>query len=273
MKFTKKFIACLTVLLLALATTTVAFAQESGVDWSRGVIRAVGLAAGKSSTQNPGLRRAQARRAAMMDAQRNLAEAARGVRVTSDSLMKDLELVYDNVRTQLDSTISGMSAISVTDNDDGTCEVVLEMPLFGAGNSLSSAAFLPFKNEPKAEFPKPVNAVTVEQSYTGLIIDCRGLNINCVMSPVIKNADGTKIYGHANLDIDKVIVNGMASYSSDAYDQISKQRAGNNPLVVKAVRLDDMNANPVVSVADADRILAANAKSKFLNTCAVVFLK
>ena len=99
------------------------------------------------------------------------------------------------------------------------------------------------------------------------------MNINPVMSPVIKNADGTKIYGHQNLDYDKIIINGMASYSADAYDQTSQQRAGSNPLVVKAERLDDFNANPVVSVADADKILAANAHDKFLNNCAVVFVK
>ena len=162
---------------------------------------------------------------------------------------------------------------------DGTYEVVLEMPLFGGSNSLADAAFLPFKDEPKTDFPPPANAsVTTEpsvvgQNYTGLIIDCRGKNINCVMSPVIKNEGGTPIYGHKNLDIDKVIANGMAAYASDASDQISRQRAGSNPLIVKAVRLDDGNATPVVSAADADKILAANGHDRFLDNCAVVFIK
>ena len=64
------------------------------------------------------------------------------------------------------------------------------------------------------------------------------MNLNPVMSPVIKNANGQAIYGHKNLDYDKIIVNGMASYAGDAYDQISRERAGNNPIVVKASRLD-----------------------------------
>ena len=274
MRLTKKFAACLTVLLFALMTATVAFAAENGVDWSKGIIRATGLGAGKSSQEiNSGVYRAQAKRAATMDAQRNLAEAVKGVHVTSDSSMKDLELEYDNVRTCVDTIIKGMKEVDIQYFEDGTCQVVLEMPLFGANDSLSTAAFLPVKNEPKVDFPKPVNKTIVNQNYTGLIIDCRGMNINCVMSPVIKNADGTKIYGHMNLDIDKVISMGMASYADDAYDQISSQRAGKNPLVVKAVRLDDLNANPVISVADADKILAANAHDGFLNNCAVVFVK
>ena len=280
MKLTQKFAACLTVLLFVLATAKVAFAAENGVDWERGVIRATGLGAGKSKDRKKvGIYRAQAKRAATMDAQRNLAETVQGVRVTSDSSMKDLELEYDQVRTRVDTIIKGMSEVDVQYFEDGTCQVVLEMPLFGGSESLSNAAFLPFKDTPKTDFPQPVDTTVatqptvVNQNYTGLIIDCRGMNINCVMSPVIKNTDGTKIYGHMNLDYDKIIVNGMAAYAGDAYDQISAQRAGNNPLVIKAVRLDDLNANPVVSVADADKILAANAHDRFLDNCAVVFVK
>lgn len=278
----KKLTACLTVALMMLAMlATTAFAAEEnfGVDWAKGVIRAKGIGAGKSTTKNKGLRRAQARRAAMMDAQRNLAEAVKGVQVTSESRMVDLELADDRVATRVDAIIKNMTEVSGQYMDDETYEIILEMPLFGSADALSNAAFLPFKDEPKVSFPQPVDKTIVNQptvinnNYTGLIIDCSGMNINCVMSPVIKNANGQAIYGHQNLDYDKIIVNGMASYADQAYDQISRARAGNNPLVIKATSLADLNANPVVSVADADKILAANQHDKFLENCAVVFVK
>lgn len=278
----KKLTACLTAALMMLAMlATTAFAAEEnfGVDWAKGVIRAKGIGAGKSTTKNKGLRRAQARRAAMMDAQRNLAEAVRGVQVTSESRMVDLELADDRVATRVDAIIKNMTEVSGQYMDDDTYEIILEMPLFGSADALSNAAFLPFKDEPKVAFPQPVDVTIVNQptvvnnNYTGLIIDCSGMNINCVMSPVIKNANGQAIYGHQNLDYDKIIVNGMASYADQAYDQISRARAGNNPLVIKATSLADLNANPVVSVADADKILAANQHDKFLENCAVVFVK
>ena len=277
MKFTRKFAACLTVLLFVLATAAV-FAQAEGTtDWGNGVIRVKGNGAGKAKYRNssPGQYRLTAQQAARMDAQRKLAEYVSGVKVTAQSAMSDLALEDDRVTTALQSVVL-RNAVDVGDaqfSADGICTITMELRMYGGGNSLAAAAFLPFKDETKTDFPQPVNAVTVDQSYTGLVVDCRGLNINPVMSPVIKNADGTSIYGHQNLNYDRIIVNGMASYSSDAYDQISQQRAGNNPLVVKAVRLDDFNANPVVSVADADRILVANAKNKFLSNCAVVFVK
>ena len=276
MKFTKKFAACLTALLFVLTTAAV-FAAEGTTDWGNGVIRVTGSGAGKLKYKDssPGQYRLTAQQAARMDAQRKLAEYVNGVQVSATSSMSDLALVDDQVNTALKSVVL-KSAIDVGEpqfSSDGICTVTMELRMYGGNGSVSEAAFLPFKDETKSDFPKPVNATVVDQNYTGLVIDCRGMNINCVMSPVIKNADGTKIYGHTNLDYDKIIVNGMASYAGDAYDQISANRAGNNPLVVKAVRLDDMNANPVVSVADADRILAANANDKFLNNCAVVFVK
>ena len=284
MNFQRKLAASLVtaVLMMTLLATT-AFAAEGAVDWSKGVIRATGIGVGKAAyKKQPGVYRAQAKRAAMMDAQRNLAEIVKGVRVTAESTMRDLELESDIVRTRVDAIIKGMSEVSSQYFEDGTYEVVLEMPLFGAQESLAEAAFIPFKDEPKVSFSQPADVTIINQptvinnNYTGLIIDCRGLSageINPVMSPVIKNDNGQAIYGHKNLDYDKIILNGMASYADDISDQISRSRAGNNPLVVKAVNLSDINANPVVSTADADKILAANQHDRFLENCAVVFVK
>lgn len=282
MIFPRKWIVIVaTAMMLMAMLATTAFAAEGKVDWSKGVIRATGIGVGKAAFKNkPGVYRAQAKRAAMMDAQRNLAEIVKGVHVTADSTMRDLELEYDLVRTRVDAIIKGMVEVSSQYYEDGTYEVVLEMPLFGAKDALSEAAFIPFKDEPKVSFPQPadmdiVNHPTfINANYTGLVIDCRGLGgVNPVMSPVIKDANGQAIYGHKNLDYDKIILNGMASYADEVSDSISLERAGNNPLVIKAVRLSDFNANPVVSAADADKILAANQHDQFLDNCAVVFVK
>ena len=112
-------------------------------------------------------------------------------------------------------------------------------------------------------------ASMAEGDYTGLIVDCRGLGLQPVMSAVIKNTNGTKIYGHKNLDIDKIISMGMADYVSD---EESVQRAGNNPLVVKAVAVENFNSNPVLAIPDSNRVLIENYATKFLKEMKVVFL-
>lgn len=112
-------------------------------------------------------------------------------------------------------------------------------------------------------------ASMAEGDYTGLIVDCRGLDLQPVMSPVILNSNGTKIYGHKNLDIDKVISMGMADYIDDTEHV---DRAGSNPLVVKAVAVQNFNSNPVLAVPDSNRVLIENYATKFLKDLKVVFL-
>lgn len=112
-------------------------------------------------------------------------------------------------------------------------------------------------------------ASAAQGDYTGLIVDCRGLYLQPVMSPVIMNSNGTKIYGHKNLDIDRIIREGMADYIDDT---VHVERAGKNPLFVKALAVENFNSNPVLSVPDANRVLIENHATKFLADLKVVFL-
>jgi len=277
----------LAISIMMLTATVLADNLNNGTDWEKGVVRATGMGSYKSGAKK-NLRRPQAKRAATMDAQRNLAEIVQGVQVSSESSMLDLELEYDKVKTRVDATIKGMTEISSKYYEDGTCEVVLEMPIFGASKSVAEAAFLPFRDEPKEPFPQPTNVTNINVTtnvnttvggvvggkYTGLVVDCSGMGLEAVMSPVIKNGNGQPIYGYKNLDIDKVIAEGMASYATSANDAISRERAGNNPLVVKAQKVDGtIPGNPVISVADADKVLIANQSDMFLENCNVVFVK
>lgn len=106
-------------------------------------------------------------------------------------------------------------------------------------------------------------------NYTGLIVDCRGMGLKPVMSPVILNTNGTKIFGHKNLDIEKIVTMGMVDY---VQDENAVSRAGENPLIVKPVKLENFNSNPVLSIADSNRVLIENHATKFLKELKVVFL-
>ena len=283
----KIFKTCMALAVAIMMLTATVFADmQNGTDWEKGIVRATGIGTYKSGAKK-NLRRPQAKRVAVVDAQRNLAEAVEGVHVTSETSIKDLELEYDIVKTRVDATIKGMTEVSSKYYEDGTCEVVLEMPIWGASKSVANAAFLPFKDEPKEPFPQPTNVnINVNTSvnttvggvaggkYTGLVVDCSGMGLEAVMSPVIKNGNGQPIYGYKNLDIDKVIEDGMASYATSANDSVSRERAGSNPLVVRAQKVDGtIPGNPVISVADSDKVLIANQSDMFLDNCNVVFVK
>ena len=119
--------------------------------------------------------------------------------------------------------------------------------------------------------PAPLAPKPVARGYTGLIVNCKGLGLKSAMSPVIKNADGLPVYGHKNINPDFVVAYGMVNYADDINSN-DTVRAGNNPLVIMAVAVTDHNSNPVISVEDANRVIAENQLTGFLDKCLVVLL-
>lgn len=278
-----------TVCLSILIASVTAFAEGSA-DWGNEEITAKGFGAAPANARTPGQAKALARRAAIVDAYRNLGEFASGVRVDSETLVKDMVIESDIIKTKMSALIKGAIVVEETANPDGSYEVMLKIAMYGSGNSLASAV-LP-DNYKLESFPEPIIPTTPTNptinepagrpapqpsfpvssgGYTGVVIDCRGLGLNCVMSPVIFDEAERPIYGHKNLDSQKVIQNGMAGYSKDGVSNMA--RVGGNPLVIKAIRVQGHNANPVVSQQDANRILEENKISGFLNNCAVVFIR
>lgn len=128
---------------------------------------------------------------------------------------------------------------------------------------------------PKVETVKSsddkVSSAKVDGNYTGLVIDCRELNLQPVMSPTIQNDNSETIYGDKNLDYDKIIEKGMAAYVTEI-DEVVTERAGKNPLVVKAESLKNFNSSPVISTADSNKVLIENKSTKFLDDLNVVFI-
>ena len=134
---------------------------------------------------------------------------------------------------------------------------------------LSTSTSFAEDNPPMIKKSVEEYATAAQGNYTGLIVDCRGLGLKTAMSPVIQNVNGTKIYGHKNLDVDKIISIGMVDYATTPENS---SRAGSNPLVVKAIALDNFNSTPIVSILDSNKILIENHATNFLKDLKVVFL-
>ena len=249
----------------------------STTDWNTNVITVTGtglVPRGAVGAQG----RVWARTAAIADAQRQMAAAIDGVQVDAETTVKQLTLESDVVKTTISAKVRGARIVAENFTSDGAYEVTMQMPMFG-NEGFAQAVLprptevVPFPTPQPVEQPSPGSTttvtVTVNGGYTGVIIDCRGFNVNNVMSPVIKDTNGTKLYGHQNLDYDLVIRDGMASY---AHDMSQAGRAGSNPLIIKAQRMEDQSANPVLSVSDGNRMLLENNSSGFLAQTHVVFL-
>ena len=294
--------------LLVLSATSV-FAAP-GVDWDNAVITAQGTGVPPANAYNSVQARMMARRAAIVDAYRQLAEQIKGVNVDADTTVENMMVTSDVVKTHVSALVQGARITDEKVLPEGGYQVTMQVSVFGVSNSLASAVYDNSSRRVQESYPAPVSDVApsvpmtlpaIENSgstaptyttdepirdntgtsaaatpsgraignYTGLIVDCRGLGLTPVMSPVIENEVGTPIYGYKNLDYDKVVKDGMASYTRDIR---TAGRAGSHPLVVKAVRLDH-NANPVLSIADANRVLIENGATGFLDDTKVVFVR
>jgi len=267
---------------MCLGIGTLLAAQGNAVtDWDNDVITGTGYGIPKDGAKNPGQARIWAHQAAMLDAYRRLGETAQGIHITAESTIADNISTGDIVTGAVDAVIKRAKVVSENYDEWGNCTVTLEVPLYGVTNSIAKVALKPVTKE---AFPAPTVeatsgssstsvsvSVNVQGGYTGLVVDCSGLGLQPVMSPVIRNAEQQPIYGYKNLDYDKVIAKGMAGYANGMSG--NKSRAGNNPLVVKATAVVNHNSYPVVSTADANKILAENQTSHFLDNCAVVFVR
>lgn len=186
---------------------------------------------------------------------------------------------------------------ALNDGDGMLAQQRLELPGSGFGPPLGmniADALLMRKSTPRSSFlmrfygggdggekqvlemKKDVNdtASQASGSYTGLIVDARGLGLHSCMSPRILFPDGSEVWGTIFEKPEVVIDYGIVSYYRQFGDAVKNERVGANPLVVDAVDVEGvMECNVVVSESDGLKILSESWRSGFLDAFAVGFLK
>jgi len=249
--------------------------EEKGrVVWEEGVVLAKGM-----SVANPNMIPAQAkalaRRGAIVDAQRNMLEQVEGVQISAETTMVDF-MTNDIVKSRVSGMVKGAIVIEDIDNIavDGTYSVIMKMNLHGGNTSLSSVVFSEIKPAQIQPFPQPAPGYRpAAESYTGLVIVAKNKGLQGSFSPRVYDESGTIIYGDKYINPEFAISEGMVSYSSLDIAKSGNSRAGSRPLIIDATSLKDHNFNVVISNADAQKVLAAQAQSGFMKECKVVFVK
>ncbi len=269
------------VLALLVLMSGIAFAQLQGtvkdvidpvgstgkVDWTTGVITAVGIGAPPAQPANAAQARAMAERAAQVVALRNLLEAIKGVRVDSTTLVENFMVTSDMIRTEVSGFVQGAMVMDKKYMSDGSVEVTVGMKLTGA---LADALL------PKGPLTPPTGiggAATPGQAYTGLIVDARGLGVRPAMVPKILNEDGKEVYGSAWVNRDYAVREGMVGYLKDPVAAQANPRVTDKPLMVKALKVSgDARVDLVVTNADAAMLHGAAQNLSFLEKCRVIVL-
>ena len=280
-------IICLLICICLPCTTT-----SQGVPdwWESDTLIATGYGAAQNKINSVKHNRVLAKRAAVMDAYRKLAEQAKTIRITAEKTIGSQIEAGEISSSKIDAVIKGATVLREEYDEYNNCTVVMSVPIYGVTDSVALAALKPAE---KKDFPPPSTSDTAKGNYTGLIIDCGDLDLKPVLTPVIRDANAQSIYSFDNLDYEKVVTRGMVGYVTRS-SQISApqnfmlvstrnlptisiaaqknlSRAGDNPLIIKAQRMSDDNSCPVISAEDADKILIENGASHFLDNGAVVF--
>lgn len=99
------------------------------LDWTQRKAVAVGRGFPPETVQAPGRRRQLARRAAVLDARRNLLEVLQGVRIQSQTTVKDLAAQNDTVRQELRGMVQFSVVESTIDQPDGGAEARVSVSL------------------------------------------------------------------------------------------------------------------------------------------------
>lgn len=229
--------------LVLVVGTAMALAQASPVEqlgpnawtnWQAGVIKAQGFGAPPTGAASDAQAMLMARRAAIVDAYRDLLEASLEVTVRSKTSVEQAGVKWDTVTAQVEGVVRNAAIMDEQQYGDGRYEVTLQMPLYGP-NGLGQTV-LPYvapaappapaapalaPTIPPAPAAPPVLPAPVPPRitptappkrpslspvpappppgapgpYTGLIVVVDGAHLDRSMSPAVLTPEGQVVYG------------------------------------------------------------------------------
>lgn len=251
------------------------------VNWTTGLVTAVGVGAMPENAVNRAQARAMAERAAFSVAIRNLLEAVKGIQVDSATLIENMIVSNDVVKTRISGLVKGAQAIKKEVQPDGSVEVTVGLSLTGElfdtvlakdfGRKMPMAPAVPPPAAPPSPpvlAPAPPPAVTpppavaapppapaapsppAGEAYTGLLVDARGLGLKPALAPRLIDEQGKELYASEVLDRNQAVQAGVAGYAKDLVAGSRQPRVTDNPLIVKGVRASGNKATDVVLPED-----------------------
>lgn len=247
-------------------------ANAPGVNWEERSIIATGIGAPNpnlpTAAQRPG-----AERAAQQIALRNALETIKGIFLNSSTTIENFMTKNDVVSSRVSGFVKGFEQQGKPRYmSDGTVEITMKIPLDGVdglGDAVLGSQLTSAPTMTKFEGTKAKQKIV----FTGLIIDCKGLNVKPALSPRVVDEDGKEVYGSAYVSREWAIKYGMVGYSKDLAAAAKIERVGATPGQIKASKaIGDNSTDIQISNVNAADIRSAAENLKFLSECRVVFV-
>lgn len=267
---------------------------KGNINWTKGVVQATGIGVPPERFYGKPQARPMALRAAQLDAYRNLLEITQGVRINSETTVKNYVTENDVIMSKVRGLVKGAHIVKQDYMSDGTVEVVLEMTLKGEfahiilSKEIERAAPVtpytppappthtptpPAEKPTQEKTPPPVEFKSLSKIYTGLIINTKGLNARPAMSPKIIDEDGQEVYGSAYVSREFAVQQGMSGYAKDIAAAEKNSRVTDTPFIVKGLKTTGPGKSDIViSNADASVLRTVAENLSFLKKCRVMIV-
>ena len=255
--------------------------EQGQIDWSGGFIYATGIGLPPEGEENTQYGKTAARQAAIVDAQKNLAEIVYGVRIDSYTLVKDSILSNTVTKTSVEGFIRGAQPVSFKFTKEGAAEATLRLALNGK-EKLSDLLF-PCP-EPRIidnwEIILPPDTYKDEKNDTlsnhicsGIIFNAKGKSVKPSLNPEIYSADSKLVHGIKQADLAIVEGNGLVGWCCDSIQARTSCRVAKYPRVFMVQATSGKQGTDfIISNEDAAILLSDKKFSYLLHHCKVLVL-
>jgi hypothetical protein len=246
---------------------------RNGIDWTNRTITATGIGAPNPDAPNMAVKRAGAINAAKMYAIRDMLATVKGMYLSSESTVENYMTTSDVVKTQVEGIAKAFKMVGKPHYfEDGSVEVTVAMSLSGDLSDVAMGGQSFDANAPVVgEADYKLSDIVSPGVYTGLILDCRAVQLRPALSPKVFSKAGVEVYGSANVSKEFAVQQGMLGYLKDVEQAKQNSRVVGNPLVINAIGVKGTNkADIIISDEDAAKIKELSSKLNFLQECRVI---
>lgn len=255
------------------------------INWTEGVLKANGTGVPPETYHGNPQGRKMALASAIEKARKQLLTLIEQIPIDARSRVGDLAGNNEAVYSELKGMTERAEVVHQEFSTDGSVEVTIQMSMNGGFSQL----ILPTRIR-QIEPVKPISSLPNESagnngteiseafditpgSYTGMIVDVRGIHITPCMAPRVCDENGHEIFGSAFASREFAVQHGMTGYLSDLGVAAKHPRVADRPLILKGLRIGGPGGNDiVVSNTDAARLRSSFENLAFLRQCRVLIV-
>ncbi|MCX7816434.1 MAG: hypothetical protein N2317_02830 [Syntrophales bacterium] len=215
-------------------------------------------------------------RASKVVAMRDILEIIQGVRIDSETTVKDYVVESDTIKATVNGIVKNIQQVGEPIYlSDGTCEVKYRMSM--RGPFMQTIIPKAIDDAKKTATPppkvKPIETPPGAEVYTGLVIDARGLGARPAMSPKIFDEEGREVYGSLLVSKEYAVQQGISGYARDLTAAQINPRVATNPITIKAISTAGASKSDLkINNQDAAKLLASKENIDFMKKCRVMIV-